>query len=477
MLKGLDISEVKLSEIKKDNAELRLDDDYYRKEYISIYSKLNNSVLLKDIVLMSDVSSNGSFAYVQETLNDDNPKIVPYIRSGNVGETFINSNELIKISKEAHSKLKLSCTKLYDIMMARKGKIGGASIITEQEVDYNCNENVIKLTIKDKDTYNPFYFTTFFNSKYGLKQTERLSTGNVQPWVSIYQIRKMRLKVLSIEFQKNIEFIVKKAHQIIQKSRYNYSTAENLLLNQFDITDWRPKDRQVNIKSVRETFLSAGRLDSEYYQPKYDELFEKLKEYNCKQLGEIVYIKKSIEPGSDNYEENGIPFIRVADLSKEGILESSVYLSEEQYKDAIRPKKDTILMTKDGSVGIAYKMEKDKNVITSGAILHLSIKDENVLPDYLTLLINSKIVQMQAERDAGGSIIQHWKPSEIENVIIPILPMDEQFMISEMVQDSFRLRHKSNRLLKIAKEAVEIAISDNEDRALQYIKENEVTLL
>ena len=473
MLEGLDVNEVKLSEIKNDNAEFRLDDDYYRKEYISLYSKLSNSVLLKDIVLMSDVSSNGSFAYVQSILNDDNPKVVPYIRSGNVGDTFINSDDLIKISNEAHSKLKLSSTKLHDVMMARKGKIGGASIITEQEIDYNCNENVIKLTIKDKDRINPFYFTTFFNSKYGIKQTERLSTGNVQPWVSIYQIRKMKLAILTVDFQKSIETIVEKAHHMIQKSQSYYSTTEDLLLEKIRIKKWNPQNYQYNIKSIKETFTSTGRLDSEYYQPKYDILFNKLKQIDTKKLGKLVFLQKSVEPGSEYYELDGIPFVRVADITKYGLKEPSVYLDRDCFRDVIRPKKDTILMSKDGSVGIAYKVEKDEDIITSGAILHLIIKNKEVLPDYLTLVINSEAVQMQAERDAGGSIIQHWKPSEIENVVIPILPMDEQIKISEMVQESFRLRNESKRLLNVAKTAVEIAISESEEVALMYLKENE----
>jgi len=42
-----------------------------------------------------------------------------------------------------------------------------------------------------------------------------------------------------------------------------------------------------------------------------------------------------------------------------------------------------------------------------------------------------------------------------------------------MVQESFRLRNKSERLLEVAKKAVEIAISDNEEKAMQFIKENE----
>ena len=43
-------------------------------------------------------------------------------------------------------------------------------------------------------------------------------------------------------------------------------------------------------------------------------------------LGELVQIQKSIEPGSDAYQEEGIPFIRVADLSKFGIEKPSLYI-------------------------------------------------------------------------------------------------------------------------------------------------------
>lgn len=117
--------------------------------------------------------------------------------------------------------------------------------------------------------------------------------------------------------------------------------------------------------------------------------------------------------------------------------------------------------SKDGSVGIAYKVEEPIDVITSGAIIHLNITDKDVLPDYLTLFLNSFVVKLQAERDAGGSIIQHWKPSEIEDVIIPILPTSEQVTISKMLQQSFTLRKESKRLLQEAIQIVETAIEEN----------------
>lgn len=76
---------------------------------------------------------------------------------------------------------------------------------------------------------------------------------------------------------------------------------------------------------------------------------------------------------------------------------------------------------------------------------------------------------MQAERDAGGSIIQHWKPSEIEQVIIPKLSGELQTQIAEKVQESFALKAESKRLLDLAKTAVETAIEHGEDKAIELL--------
>ena len=211
-------------------------------------------------------------------------------------------------------------------------------------------------------------------------------------------------------------------------------------------------------KKLSDSFLTSGRLDAEYYQPKYDYLFSHLNGFTTSTIGELTEIHKSIEPGSDAYGETGVPFIRVSDLSKFGLSDTTIHLNAEDYHDVMRPQKDTILLSKDGSVGIAYKVEEPLDVITSGAILHLSLKSTDVLPDYLTLVLNSPVVRLQAERDAGGSIIQHWKPSEIKNVVIPILPMQIQQEIAEKIRSSFKLRKENQYLLDEAKRIVEMAI-------------------
>ena len=77
---------------------------------------------------------------------------------------------------------------------------------------------------------------------------------------------------------------------------------------------------------------------------------------------------------------------------------------------------------------------------------------------------------MQAERDAGGSIILHWRVSEIENVVVPIIDFDNQKEISDKIAESFQLKKQSEQLLKLAKTSVEKAIEEGEKAAMEWIE-------
>ena len=161
--------------------------------------------------------------------------------------------------------------------------------------------------------------------------------------------------------------------------------------------------------------------------------------------------------------------VRVSDISKYGIVEPKIMIPDNIVPniEKLYPKKDTILLSKDGSIGIAYKVQEDARFVTSSALLHLSLITDEVLPDYLALVLNSKVVQMQAERDAGGSIIQHWKPSEIDEIFIPIIDIDKQRNLSRMIQKSFDLQKESEELLTRAIQIMEMAIEYGEAEALK----------
>ncbi len=285
-------------------------------------------------------------------------------------------------------------------------------------------------------------------------------------------------------FQLRIEDLVHGFIAGINKAKQTYTTAETLLLSEIGLIDFTPSHDPVNIKTFSESFATSGRLDAEYYQRKYEQVIEKITAQPHDTLANIVTIQKSIEPGSAHYAEKGLPFYRVADYSKFGITTPQKYPSNDFVKEnaaqlaKLQPKKGSILFAKDGSVGEAYHLTEDINGITSGAILHLRVKDERlVLPEYLTLALNSKLVQMQAERDAGGSIILHWRVSEIENVVVPIIPLPKQSEIAALITQSFALKKQSEHLLEVAKRAVEIAIEQDEAVAMRWIEEQRAVAL
>lgn len=252
----------------------------------------------------------------------------------------------------------------------------------------------------------------------------------------------------------------------LKESKVHYRLAEWLLYEEilFDIQNNRDSINYT-IHTLKQSLGTSGRLDSEYYQPQYEKNEHLIQSKPHARLGDIVAIKKSMEPGSEAYTESGIPFIRVSNLNPFGISPSEIYLDSKDFHgskpESLYPKKDTILLSKDGSIGIAYCVEKDMECITSGAILHLQIKDRKIiLPQYLALLLNSCTTQLQAQRDSGGSIIAHWKIEEIKNVLIPLLDIHIQKEIESKIAQSFALRAKSKILLDNAKIKVENKIRE-----------------
>jgi restriction endonuclease S subunit len=136
-----------------------------------------------------------------------------------------------------------------------------------------------------------------------------------------------------------------------------------------------------------------------------------------------------------------------------------------------QPKKGEILFSKDATPGLAYFLnEEPPKMIPSGGILRLKPKDKRVKPSYLTLVLNSLIVQEQIDRDVGGSVILHWRPDQVEKTLIPILEDDKQDIIQQKIAESFSLRKQSKHMLECAKKAVEMAIEQDEETAMQWLE-------
>ncbi len=466
MLEGLEAVEMKLSEVLVENENFRCDSEYFKKEYLGVIETFKSK---KFLVLGQDaVIKGGKRLPLGQSFSDNG---VPYIRAEDNKYGFVTHETSPKISEKLSQTLAAYQTKFNDVLITIVGNsIGDIGIVKFWLKKCNLTENCAK--VAKLKSLNPNYLLAFLNSTLGILQIKRETVGTAQPKLALERIRKFKIPIASNEFQTQIENIVKTAHDKLQESKTLYTEAENLLLQELGLIDFKPSTENIAIKKFSESFRTTGRLDAEYYQPKYEEILEKVKRTRYDILGDIVTIKKSIEPGSNAYQDEGIPFVRIADLSKDGISHSEIYLNPASFDtkklNDLYPKKDTILLSKDGTVGIAYTIKTESNIITSGALLHLKIRKNNTLPEYLTLVLNSVVVKMQSDRDVGGSIIKHWIPSEIEKVFIPLIDLNLQQRIESKIQQSFVLKKESKHLLSIAKQAVEIAIEQNEEIAIKW---------
>lgn len=471
---GLDASEILISKLKDENPFFRIDSDFFGKLVIKALDSVKKHDCIyftpKDIV-------NGPFGSTITSESHRKIGFMPLVRSLNINSGFfISKTNLVYISKEDNDIIKHSQLNKDDIVLSRVGSIGFFARIDADLGVCNISSNNIGIKLTDYSEPGKHYIVTYLNTKFAKSLTNRRVSGNVQPKLTVSEICCIPIPTFSVTFYNLISSLILNAERKRKDSFERYGLATSHLLIALGLDNTFDEQENISVKSLSDSFSLTGRLDAEYYQPKYDELFTSLSKQATLPLGGkdgIATTKKSIEPGSDVYCDEGIPFVRVSDVTKFEISKPSIKLPSDVVPNitSLYPQKDTILFSKDGSVGIAYKVEKDMNIITSGALLHLTVENpEEILPDYLTLVLNSKVVQLQAERDSSGAIIQHWKPSEIEKVVIPMLDIKIQKLISDKVQESFALRRKSEQLLECAKRAVEIAIEEGEKIALEWLK-------
>ncbi|EIP4520075.1 restriction endonuclease subunit S [Campylobacter coli] len=463
----LEISVLKLSEAQKDNESKRIDSEYFKKEYLEneaiIKIKDNYAFLENFIVKMTGGAT---------PLGADYPdKGIPFLRVQNIMQNYFNVEDIVYISQQDDEYLKRSRLKFNDVLLTITGISYGKSAVVERDlVGANINQHSVKIEVKN---INPYFLSTFLNSKFGKLQSDKKITGVTRPALDYQSIKKFLIPIFPMEFQLEIQNLVKDSHKALEESKELYKKAEETLYLELGLDPKNPLQSLLNsktnnstnspnisIRTLKESFLKTGRLDSEYYQEKYETNEKIIMNKNYTILDSLVNITKSIEPGSNLYKNKGVSFIRVANLTQYGLSEPDVFLDEKdffpQYLQTLYPKKDTILFSKDGSVGIAYCVEEDKEIVTSGAILHLNIKDkENILPEYLTLFLNSIFVKLQAQRDCGGSIISHWRIEDIKKILVVILDIKIQEKIAKYIQESFNLRKKSKQLLDNAKIKVE----------------------
>ena len=435
----------------------RLDAEYYQPEYLILDSlrKVSGNILSEVAHCIS------GFAFPSEEFCKEGES--PMVKMTQiVGDGFVNLKNSEYLSREYCRKFSDICrsfeTRRGDIVVALTGAtIGKSGIVLSDHA--LLNQRVLLCRAK---TVSTGYLWALLSSKIFQSFIIRGALGGAQPNVSPKYATSFFVPSISEKIGIEIKDLTDKSIDLLEESDSRYSQAEDLFLEKLGLKDFKANEDLYSVVNFSD-IQGVNRMDAEYFQPKYEKLISVSRAHGGKALGELVTVKKGFEPGADAYEDDGKLFIRVSNISKHELIDKDPkYINKKLYeelKKEYEPKRGEILLTKDASPGVAYALDVAVEGIISSGILRLKLKEE-INPDYLALCINSVVGQMQVERDEGGSVIAHWKPEQVKNLLVPILSKPIQQSIAELVRQSHEARKQAQELLEEAKHKVEEMIEN-----------------
>lgn len=173
------------------------------------------------------------------------------------------------------------------------------------------------------------------------------------------------------------------------------------------------------------------RFDPMYYAHEYNLYDKKLSKKPFKKFHQLL---KSINNGYDfrDYKESGTPYLKVANVKK-GELDFTkiqyIDFNSSEISKNIQLKKGNLLLTRKGTFGNAFALDKDYDFVISSEVFYIELQDNSINPKFLEIFFNSKIGQAQFDKNKIGAIMGSLSQEAIRDLKIPLPSSDIQNQI------------------------------------------------
>ena len=447
------------------NQQGRLDAEYFMPSFLQLERKLDevHSLPLSDLGDIScsafypaaaDLYEGGDTPFLRCVDIIGYPVLRPDQPFAQIPQDFIREQSSIRRVKGG------------DIVISKVGSPCFASLLDESMPNCAMTRTILGLRNIRTDLVDPRYLVIFLRSSIGFEQLMRERELTIQYQLTLDRARKVRVYLPPMDKQRQIGELLTKHLEEDNRSKDLYSQAEGLLSSELGLGDLDLSPTLFYERPFSET-QKASRLDAEFFQPKYYRLLDRLNAClfrNCA-LGELIV---SIVNGFDSREfsEEGLPYIRVGDVSNGRIdVENAkrVNIQWQDVKKSIHLKEGDVLLTRKGSYGHAASVRDGQtDSIISSEIMLLRLLDSSVLPEYLTVYLNSPAGFQQVKRFVHGVAFYSISQPDLASVRIIIAPEQVQSRIAVLVQQADTARDESHRWLEEAKRMVEAAVLEGD---------------
>lgn len=397
---------------------------------------------------------------------------VPFLRVQNIMQNYFNLNDVVYISERDDKKLKRSKVKIWDVLLTITWVSYWKSATVDESVAWaNINQHSVKIELKE-NSINPFYLSTFLNSKFWKFQSDKNIVWLSRPALDYTAIKEFQIPIPNINFQQKIADLIEASQQKRQQSKSLYHQAEQLLLSELGLENYQPTENTISIKNSDEVGVFS-RMDAEFFQPKYDEIIEKIKGY--KWWRDILDNLFSQNKSSMRREKEAYNYIEIWDINTwDWTIDYNLIPTEELPANAkICLKQWDLLISKvrpyRWAIGIIY--DRIDDLIWSWAFTVLQEKTD-FKKETLTVLLRTWIYKDLMMRYNSGVSYPVIKDEDVLNLPIPKVFQSIQQKIAELVTQSHQARNKSKKLLEVAKRAVEVFIEEDEAKAMEFISKN-----
>ena len=444
--------------IKKSRLEgaHRLDAEYYQPEYLETVKNLERlkAVPIKKVAINP-----------KRKFKPKEKEFFRYIEISEVDLTTGEYNALEILGDNAPDRAQWA-VKQKDVIVSTVRPIRNAvSLIREDAKDLVCSSGFAVLESKEIE---PEYLFVYLKSQPIVKLLDRLTTATMYPAVTVDDVLNTKIYLGNKDLRQEIKNKAIEAQKELEQSKSFYSQAEDLLLEELGLKNFKIEEELSYIVNLSEV-KSAHRADAEYFQPKYlkiENILRKFKQERLEKLSSLI--SYGTVPTSPYVIENGIPYVKGENLQNCFIDYSKlVYLERESTKKLPQKfylKENDIVISQMGTVGRAGLVTKEEEGwLFASFTIRVRLREDVksfLNPLFVTLFIqNVSRPYYLLRRIAQASVRQNTDLPTIKDLKIPIFAKSTQQEIADFVRQSYETHKRAKQLLEEAKQKVEKMIS------------------
>jgi len=454
--------------IVKENIDFRYESEFFLPKYIM---QENTLCKIDTVPLSSCVTFSNGRSFDSKEFCFDGDVYIAKIGDVTQKRTF-QSWEMVH--KKHFSELNATYLKHNDILMTLTGDppdVGKVQLIYKPPVNkLSWNQRVALLRLKKSTAISSAEcLFVILSSIYCRNHIERWAKGIRQRNVGNPAVLNMAVPILS-QIQDQLTISVQSSFSLLDQSKELYAQAEALIISELGLTNWQGKHRLSFVKKYSDT-VEAERIDAEYFQPKYEEIIKAIKRYKggWDTLGNLVSLNTNNFKPKEKQEYR---YVELANIGTNGEITDCITEEGQHLPNRARRKMETgdvIVSSVEGSLSSIAMTEKEYHHALCSTGFHV-VNSKSYNSETMLVLMKSIVGQLQLKKGCSGTILTAINKDEFRRIILPIVDNKIQSKIQRKITKSFQLRKESKRLLECAKQAVEVAIEENEKTTLRWLK-------